>query len=196
MIEDKTPSSFIAYLASKQLDRNLLGAASTSAFLSYQIALTNVEIIPLLTESLAESKIGINLAMSLIIAFMGIVWLSAGRRGGKAAQLVAKWGDAVATFYASSAGVTIGWALGMSSAALVTDLGRHIYLALVLMVYTPFLLGSPLMFFWQARRTVELSNDCLFHRNNGLRTKTSRVFGLLIIVLAAVYWLMPAFPGA
>lgn len=194
-MEDKVPSSFIAYLGSKQLGRNLLGAASTSTFLSYHIARANVEIIPSITESIVNSKVGLNLAMSMIIAFMGLVALSAGHRGGKAAQLVAKWGDGVATFYASSAGVTIGWALGMSSAALVTDSGRYLYLALALMVYTPLLLGSPLMFFWQARRVVELSNDRMFPRNNGWRTKTSHALGLLLLVFSAVYWSIPAFPG-
>lgn len=128
----------------RQIISAILGAGIFSGSISYHIATNHFAIVVPLTEWFLNRNT-FTLLFSAVNASIGIVFMTAGRRGSEVDEHVQKHGDAVATFYASASGSVLGWVIGISIAAVLENAVRYWLISTLLAVMTAFIAAAPLV---------------------------------------------------
>jgi hypothetical protein len=81
----------------------LLGAGVLSGSISYHIGTTHFEIVTSLTEWFLK-RLSFTFLFYIVSASIGIIFMTAGRRGSEVDEQVQKHSNSLATFYASAGG--------------------------------------------------------------------------------------------
>ena len=119
----------------------MLGAGILSGSISYHVATTHFEIVTSLSEWFLH-RVTFTFLFYLVSASIGIIFMTAGRRGSEVDEHVQKHGDSIATFYASAGGSVLGWVTGVCLTALLDNPLRYWLLATLVVLMAAFILFS------------------------------------------------------
>lgn len=161
----------------------LLGAGILSGSISYHIGTTHFQIVTSLTEWFLKRP-SFTFLFYVVGASIGIMFMTAGRRGSEVDEQVQKHGDSIATFYASAGGSVAGWAGGLCLAALLDNPGRYWLLSLLIVLMAAFTVVAPLIGMTFTRRAVSEFNNRWFRQR--WREPYVRLIGLAALALSVV----------
>ena len=122
----------------------LLGASILSGSISYHIATNHFEIVTPLTEWFLRRN-SFTFLFYIASASIGVVFMTAGRRGSEVDEHIRKHGDSIATFYASAGGSIFGWATGICIAAVLANPVRYWLFATQVSFMSAFVVAAPLV---------------------------------------------------
>lgn len=97
-------------------------------------------------------------------ASIGVIFLTAGRRGSEVDEHMQKHGNSIATFYASSGGSIFGWAVGICVAAVLANPVRYWLFAISVVLMVAMVVVVPLIGMTFTRRMVSEFNDRWFRQ--------------------------------
>lgn len=141
----------------------LLGAGILSGSISYHIATTHFEIVTPLTAWFLNRN-SFTFLFYIVSALIGVVFMTAGRRGSEVDEHMQKHGDSIATFYASAGGSVFGWAIGICIAAVFDNPLRYGLFATLVVVMAAFVAVAPLIGMMVTRRMVTEFNNKWFRQ--------------------------------
>lgn len=170
----------------RQIISAILGAGILSGSISYHIATNHVAILVPLTEWFLNRNT-FTLVFYAANASIGIVFMTAGRRGSEVDEQVQKHSGLVATFYSSASGSVLGWAIGMCIAAVLENPARYWFIATLATVMAAFILAAPLVGMAITRRMVDAFNNRWFRQR--WREPYIRLLGGTQLVFSIVFLL-------
>jgi hypothetical protein len=165
----------------RPLVSSLLGAGILSGSISYHVGTTNFEIVTSLTEWFLKRP-SFTFPFYVVGASIGIIFMTAGRRGSEVDEQVQKHGDSLAMFYASAGGSVAGWAGGVCLAALLSNPARYWLLSLLVVLMAVFTVVVPLIGMTFTRRMVGEFNNRWFRQR--WRERYVRLIGLAVLALS------------
>ena len=141
----------------------VLGAGILSGSISYHIATTHFEIVTPLTEWFLNRN-SFTFPFCIVSASIGVVFMTAGRRGSEVGEHMQKHGDSIATFYASAGGSVFGWATGICIAAVLANPVRYWLFTTLVVLMAAFVVAVPLLGMTFTRRMVSEFNNRWFRQ--------------------------------
>lgn len=162
----------------------LLGSTILCGSISFHIATNQVELVVPFTEWFLK-RITFTFLFYAFSAAIGIVFLTAGRRGSEVDDHVQKYGSSVNNFYASASGSVLGWALGICFAAILENPARYWLISLLATAMAAFIVAAPLIGMDITRRAVEEFNNRLFRQR--WREPYIRLLGWALLALSIVF---------
>lgn len=161
-----------------------LGAASLCATIAFHIARTNFELVVPFSEWFLNRG-GFKFPFYAITALIGIMFMTAGRKGSQVADSVEKCSESIRHFYASASGSILGWVLGVCAVAVLENATRYWLISLLLAAMTFFIVSAPLVGFMVTHKTVTDFNNRMFR--DKWREKYIHFAGLALLALAIVW---------
>lgn len=107
-------------------------------------------------------RLGFTLPFSVMLATIGLVLLTAGRRGSTLSELVDDNIDYVRLFYASAAGSVAGWVCGILFSLVRQDPTDYWWIATVLIGAVLFITIAPQVVLWVTHQLIQGYNSRLF----------------------------------
>jgi hypothetical protein len=167
-----------------QLISAALGAAILSGSIVYHIATTHFEIVTPLTEWFLNRN-SFTFLFYIVSASIGIVFMTAGRRGSEVDEHMQKHGDSITTFYASAGGSIFGWATGICIAAVLANPVRYWLFATLVVLMAAFVVAAPLIGMTLTRRMVSEFNNRWFRQQ--WREPYVRLLGGTLLATSIVF---------
>jgi len=162
----------------------VLGSGMLCGSISFHIATKHFEIVAPLTEWLLKRD-SFTFLFYAVSASIGIVFLTAGRRGSEVDEHVRTYGNSVTTFYASASGSVLGWAIGLCFAAVLENPARYWILAALVISMTAFVVAAPIVGIIVTRQMVESFNSRWFRQR--WREPYIRMIGGVMLAQAIVF---------
>jgi hypothetical protein len=181
-----TPLINVQLGSMRQIISALLGAGILSCSISYHITTNHFAIVFPLTEWFLNRNT-FTLLFYAVNASIGIVLMTAGRRGSEVDEHVQKHGDSVATFYASASGSVLGWVIGICIAAVFENSVRYWLISTLLAVMTAFIAAAPLVGMSITRWMVYEFNSRWFRQR--WREPYIRLFGVALLAFSIIFLL-------
>lgn len=141
----------------------ILGAGILSGSISYHIATTHFESVTPLTEWFLNRN-SFTFFFFIVSASIGVVFMTAGRRGSEVDEHMQKHGDSIATFYASAGGSVFGWTTGICIATALANPVRYGFFATVVVLMAASVVAAPLIGMTFTRRMVSEFNKRWFRQ--------------------------------
>jgi Mn2+/Fe2+ NRAMP family transporter len=170
----------------RQIISALLGAGIFSGSISYHIATGDFSSVVPLTEWFID-RYAFTFLYAAISASIGIVFMTAGRRGSVVDGHLQKHADSVSTFYASAGGSVAGWVLGICVVALIENFIRYWIISALLASMVIFIAVAPLVGMGISRRVVDQFNNRWFRQN--WREPYIRSIGAALVVFSIAFLL-------